>query len=304
MGKKGADKMTREQTCMTCNDASCEAGEKRTGESEEDFRDRQRMAMRMCKIKHKVIVLSGKGGVGKSTVAANLAVSLAMKGAKVGIVDVDIHGPSIPKLLDLETSKPHADRDALLPVKYIFDHKIVRVMSIGFLLPEDDSAVIWRGPLKMGAIRQFLSDVEWGKLDYLIIDSPPGTGDEPLSICQLIEGIDGAVVVTTPQDLSIIDVRKSITFCNQMNLPVLGVVENMSGMVCPKCGEEIDYFTTGAGEQMAVEMKVPFLGRVPIDPRVMKSGDDGKPFVSHMAGSETAQAFAGIVEPIASLGQA
>ncbi len=296
--------MTKEQTCMTCNDSSCKANEKRTGESEEDFRDRQKMAMRMCTIKHKIIVLSGKGGVGKSTVAVNLAVSLAMNKAKVGLVDVDIHGPSIPKLLDLEGSKPHANKDALFPIQYIFDHKIIKVMSIGFLLPEEDSPVIWRGPLKMSVIRQFLSHVEWGELDYLIIDSPPGTGDEPLSICQLIEGLDGAVVVTTPQELAIIDVKKSIGFCNQMNLPILGVVENMSGMICPKCGEEIDYFTTGAGQQMAAEMKVPFLGRVPIDPRVMKSGDDGKPFVNHMAESEAATAFMHIVEPIARLNRA
>ena len=286
---------------MTCNDTSCKANEKRIGESEEDFQDRQKMAMRMCKIEHKIIVLSGKGGVGKSTVAANLAVSLAMNGARVGIVDVDIHGPSIPKLLNLEGYQPEGRKEGLLPVQYAFDHRTIKVMSIGFFLREENSAVIWRGPMKMSAIRQFLGEVEWGELDYLIIDSPPGTGDEPLSICQLIDGLDGAVVVTTPQELAIIDVKKSITFCNQMKLPVLGVVENMSGMICPKCGEEIGDYATGAGQQMAVEMKVPFLGRIPIDPWVMKSGDNGEPFVSHMADSETAKTFTQIIEPIAHL---
>ena len=291
--------MRDEQSCMTCNDGSCQAKHKRTGESEEDFQSRQKMGMRMCKIQHKIIVMSGKGGVGKSTVAANLSVSLAMNGAKVGLMDIDIHGPSIPKLLGLEQQRPQASKDALFPVQYIFKRRMIKVMSIGFLLPDNDSAVIWRGPMKMNAIQQFLSDVEWGELDYLIIDSPPGTGDEPLSICQLIEGMDGAVVVTTPQDLAIIDVKKSITFCSQMKLPVIGVIENMSGMICPKCGEQIDYFVSGAGRRMATEMDVPFLGRVPLDPRVMACGDDGKPFVTHMAESDTAAAFARIAEPIA-----
>jgi len=294
--------MTKEKTCETCTDSSCSASAIRAGESEKDFQDRQKLTNRMCRIKHKIIVLSGKGGVGKSTVAVNLAVSLAMKGAKVGLVDVDIHGPSIPKLLNLEGHEPGASNDALLPIRYPFDHKIIKVMSIGFFFKgQENAAVIWRGPLKMSAIRQFLSDVEWGELDYLIIDSPPGTGDEPLSICQLIEGMDGAVIVTTPQEISIIDVKRSITFCHQVKLPVLGVVENMSGMVCPKCGETIEYYKTGSGQKMADEMNVPFLGRVPIDPRVMVAGDEGKPFVSHMIDSEAARAFEKIVEPILGL---
>lgn len=295
--------MTREQTCGTCNDSNCKANERRLGESDEDFQARQKMAMRMCQIKHKVLVMSGKGGVGKSTIAVNLAVSLAMSGAKVGIVDVDIHGPSVPKLLDLEGYEPEGNSEGLSPIRYVFDDKTIQVMSIGFFIREKNSAVIWRGPMKMSAIRQFLTDVEWGELDYLIIDSPPGTGDEPLSICQLIEGLDGAVVVTTPQELAIIDVKKSITFCSQMNLPVLGVIENMSGMVCPHCGEEIGDYTTGAGQKMAVEMNVPFLGRVPIDPQVMKSGDAGRPFVSHIVASETAKTFKHIVEPVLRLNQ-
>jgi len=290
--------MAKEQTCSTCSDQSCKAKEQQAGESDKDFMERQKMAMRMCKIKHKVIVMSGKGGVGKSTVAVNLAISLAVRGAKVGIVDIDIHGPSVPKLLDLEAYAPHGDPDGISPALYTVDHKPIRVMSIGFFLRQADSAVIWRGPMKMSAIRQFLTDVEWGELDYLVIDSPPGTGDEPLSICQLIEGIDGAVVVTTPQALAILDVKKSIAFCSQMNLPVFGVVENMSGMICPKCGEQIGYPSGGAGRKMASDMNVPFLGRIPIDLDVMASGDNGKPFVYHRPDSEASKAFVSMMEPV------
>jgi Mrp family chromosome partitioning ATPase len=299
---KGKNIMSKEKTCETCTDSSCSASQIRSGESEKDFQDRQKLAMRMCRIQHKIIVLSGKGGVGKSTVAVNLAVSLAMKGAKVGLVDVDIHGPSIPTLLNLEGYEPEAGKNALLPIPYTFDHYMIKVMSIGFFFQgQQNAAVIWRGPLKMSAIRQFLSDVEWGELDYLIIDSPPGTGDEPLSICQLIEGMDGAVIVTTPQEVAIVDVKRSITFCHQLKLPVLGVIENMSGMICPKCGETIEHYKTGSGQKMAAEMNVPFLGRLPIDPQVMLFGDEGKPFVSHMIDSEAAKAFEKIVKPIMDL---
>jgi Mrp family chromosome partitioning ATPase len=174
-------------------------------------------------------------------------------------------------------------------------------MSIGFLLRERDDAVIWRGPMKMNVIRQFLKDVDWGELDYLVIDSPPGTGDEPLSVCQLAAPLEGAVVVTTPQDVATADVRKSITFCRQLKLPVLGVVENMSGFVCPKCGEITNIFKSGGGERMANEMDVPFLGRIPIDPAVGEACDDGKPFVYHFSRTETAKAFARIVAPILAL---
>jgi len=249
-------------------------------------------------VKHKIIVLSGKGGVGKSTVATNIAAALSLKGKKVGLVDVDIHGPSIPKIMGLESSRPAASLEGLEPVPY--SPNLV-VMSVGFLLRERDDAIIWRAPLKHGLIKQFLAEVNWGKLDYLVVDCPPGTGDEPLSAIQLLEGADGAVVVTTPQDVSLADVRKSITFCHTTNLPVLGVVENMSGFVCPHCANTVDIFKSGGGEKMASEMGVPFLGRIPIDPKMVESGDSGKPFVESFAESETSKAFIRIIEPLLAL---
>jgi ATP-binding protein involved in chromosome partitioning len=241
-----------------------------------------------------VLVLSGKGGVGKSTVAVNLAVSLGMEGKKVGLLDVDIHGPSVPKMLHMEGTKLESSADRVLPA----DFGGLKVMSIGFLLSDEADAVIWRGPAKAGAIRQFINDVEWGDLDYLVIDCPPGTGDEPLTVVQTLVKIDGAVVVTTPQDLAIADVRKSISFCGQLNLPVLGVIENMSGFVCPHCGGTVDIFKTGGGEAMAGEMRVPFLGRIPMDATIMASADDGKPHVYHYENTEAAKAFSGIVKLI------
>jgi len=258
------------------------------------FQDDAALKQRMTRIRHKIIVLSGKGGVGKSTVAANLAVALVRAGKKVGLLDVDIHGPSIPRLLGLEGEVPQIQGNAIFPVVV---GKGLRVMSIGFLLHHDD-AVIWRGPLKMRAIKQFLEDVEWGELDVLVIDAPPGTGDEPLSVAQLIPDATGAIVVTTPQELSLIDVRKCISFCRQLNLPVLGVIENMSGFVCPKCGETTNIFKTGGGKSMAKEMGVPFLGRIPIEPEIAEAGDAGKPYVEHFDNTPTAKVFAEVINPI------
>ena len=251
------------------------------------------------RIKHKVLVLSGKGGVGKSTVAVNLAMSLALNGRKVGLLDIDIHGPSIPKLLNLEGTVVQPAGEAILPVETL---KNLKVMSIGFLLRGENDAVIWRGPMKYHMIKQFLKDVLWGDLDFLIVDSPPGTGDEPLSIVQLLEGPDGAIVVTTPQEVAISDVRKCITFCRNLKLPVLGVLENMSGFVCPKCGQRTNIFKLGGGENMAKEMGVPFLGRIPIDPQIVQACDSGKPFVYHYNQSQTAKAFEKILNPIFELG--
>ncbi|MDD5706286.1 MAG: iron-sulfur cluster carrier protein MrpORP [Kiritimatiellae bacterium] len=251
-------------------------------------------------IRHKIMVMSGKGGVGKSTVAANLAIALALEGRSVGLLDVDIHGPSIPKMLHLEEAVVQSSDGHIQPARV----GGVKVMSIGLLLRDRDEAVIWRGPLKMGAIKQFLEEVEWGQLDYLIVDSPPGTGDEPLSVCQLAAPLTGAVIVTTPQDVATADVRRSINFCRQLDLPVLGVVENMSGFVCPHCGTLTDIFKSGGGERMATDMGVPFLGRIPIDPAVGQACDDGKPFVYHYNATETAKAFARLAEPILALAQA
>ena len=252
----------------------------------------------MENIKHKILVLSGKGGVGKSTVAVNLAISLALSGKSVGLLDIDIHGPSIPKILNLEGKTVQAAGDAILPIETVEN---LKVMSIGFLLRGSNDAVIWRGPMKHKMIKQFLEDVQWGNLDFLIIDSPPGTGDEPLSVVQLLEKADGAVVVTTPQQLSVLDVKKCITFCRQLNLPVLGVIENMSGFVCPKCGERTDIFKSGGGREMANQMSVPFLGRIPIDPQIVQACDSGRPFVYHYNQTETAKAFEKVLNPILEL---
>jgi len=253
----------------------------------------------MERIAHKILVLSGKGGVGKSTVAVNLAVALALEGKRVGLLDVDFHGPSIPKLLALEDRKPEVVGDAMLPVSMDYGMK---VMSLGFLLNRKDDAVIWRGPMKYGAIKQLLTDVHWGDLDYLVIDFPPGTGDEPLSVAQLIPDADGAVVVTTPQDVSTIDVSKSVTFCRHLKIPVLGIVENMSGLICPHCSKLIELFKQGGGEEMAKRMEVPFLGRIPIDPKIVQSSDEGRPFIFHHQDTEAAAAFRQVVQPLLKLG--
>jgi len=250
--------------------------------------EQEQIRQRVKQIKHQILVLSGKGGVGKSTVAVNLAVSLSLAGKSVGLLDIDIHGPSIPKILNLERKTIKAVGDIILPVEAAGN---LKVMSIGFLLHGNDDAVIWRGPLKYQMIKQFLKDVDWGDLDFLIIDSPPGTGDEPLSIVQLLENADGAVIVTTPQEVALSDVRKGINFCHNLNLPVIGVLENMSGFVCPKCGECTDIFKSGGGEQMAKQMNVPFLGRIPIDPQIVRACDSGQPYVQHYSSSQTAQAF-------------
>jgi len=251
---------------------------------------------RMAAIRHKIMVISGKGGVGKTTVAVNLALTLAKKGAEVGLMDADIHGPNVPKMMGIEDERPGASPDGREIYPILIPPRI-KVMSIGFLLPDKDSAIIWRGPLKMGAIRQFLSDVVWGDLDYLIVDLPPGTGDEPLSVAQLIPHMDGAIVVTTPQDVALLDSRKAVSFTRQLQMPVIGIVENMSGFSCPFCGKKIDLFKVGGGERAAMDMGVPFLGRIPIDPAIVKAGDNGSPFVlqSH---SEAATAFEKMSEQV------
>jgi len=242
----------------------------------------------MKNIKHKILVLSGKGGVGKSCIAANLAVWLSTQGKNVGLLDIDIHGPSIPKLLGLEEGKLQGGTDKIEPFFY---SDTLKIMSIGFLLQDQTNAIIWRGPMKHNVIKQFVTDVSWGNLDYLVVDCPPGTGDEPLSIVQLLGNADGAVIVTTPQQLSVIDVKKCITFCRQLNLPVLGVIENMSGFVCPHCNHRTDIFTGGGGKQMARDFDVPFLGSIPIDPEVVSACDYGKPFINFNSQSTTAQAL-------------
>ncbi|MFC1786553.1 P-loop NTPase [Halobacteriota archaeon] len=230
----------------------------------------------MNNVKHKIMVMSGKGGVGKTTVAVNLAVSLANKGYKVGIMDTDMHGPNVPKMLGIEDEHLRSSPVGMLPVTAFQGLKVV---SVGFLLSDKDTPTIWRGPVKMSLIKQFTSDIAWGTLDYLIIDLPPGTGDEPLSIVQLIQDVDGAVIVTTPQEVSLLDSRKAVNFARQIKVPLIGIVENMGGFACPECGNTIDLFKVGGGERAAMELVVPFLGRIPIDPKICESGDSGTPFV-------------------------
>jgi Mrp family chromosome partitioning ATPase len=251
---------------------------------EEEHRLRQRMA----RIRRRLVVVSGKGGVGKSTAAANLAVALSSRGHRVGLLDVDIHGPSIPKILGCEGASPISDGQSLLPVE-VRDR--LAVMSIGFLIGNKTDAVIWRGPVKYKVIQQFLCDVAWGDLDYLVVDCPPGTGDEPLSVAQLIGRPAAAVVVTTPQELAIADVRRCITFCRKADLPIAGVLENMSGYVCPQCGVHTDLFGTGGGERLSQEMSVPFLGRIPIDPRIVGCGDAGSCLLETHPESPAAQSY-------------
>jgi len=258
-------------------------------------REEQVLQGRMENIRQKLLVLSGKGGVGKSTVAANLAVSLALAGKTVGLLDVDVHGPSIPKLLGLEGQQIRVAGDEMLPIR-MKDN--LAVMSIGFLLQKGTDAVIWRGPRKFHVIRQFLKDVAWGRLDYLVVDSPPGTGDEPMSVAQLVGSSAAAVIVTTPQDVAVSDVRRCVSFCNALSLPIVGILENMSGFVCPKCGERLDVFKTGGGKALADETGVPFLGQIPIDPDIVTSGDAGKPFIDKRTQTPAGEAFANVVRLI------
>jgi len=258
--------------------------------------DNSKINKNLGNIKHKIIVLSGKGGVGKSTVSANLAISLADKGYAVGLLDSDFHGPSIPKILGIEDQRLLANQEGI--INPVLATKNLKVMSIGFLLEDRDTPVIWRGPLKMNVMRQFIGDVNWGKLDYLIIDLPPGTGDEPLSVAQLIPNTDGAIVVTTPQDVALVSVRKSINFVKKMNIPIVGIIENMSGFKCPYCGKHIDIFKTGGGEKAARDFGVPFLGKVPIDPEIVEGGDSGVPIFLKNPEADSSKAFAEIVENI------
>jgi Mrp family chromosome partitioning ATPase len=255
----------------------------------------------MAGVRHKVLVLSGKGGVGKSTVSAQLALALAARGKQVGLLDIDICGPSIPKILGLEGEQIHQSNAGWQPVFY---EENLCVMSIGFLLENPDDAVIWRGPKKNGIIKQFLRDVDWGELDYLVIDTPPGTSDEHLSITQYLKETnpDGAVVVTTPQEVALADVRKELNFCTKVGLPVIGVVENMSVFVCPKCNTQTKIFppSTGGGAAMAQKMGVPFLGSVPLDPRLARACDEGSCYLTQFPDAPGVQALLAIVDRVAS----
>jgi ATP-binding protein involved in chromosome partitioning len=256
--------------------------------------EQNKLKERMGKIKHKIAIISGKGGVGKSTVTVNLAAAFAKGGFRVGVLDADIHGPSVPKLLGVEGKTVKTTAIGVLPVTGPLG---IEVMSIDFFLPEQ-APTIWRGPLKMRAIRQFLVDIVWGELDFLFIDLPPGTGDEPLSIAQLLPELDGVVIVTMPTGLSSSVVKKAITFAERLNMPIIGVVENMSGFVCPHCGKKTEIFGSGGGEKMSQEAEVLFLGSIPIDPKVGADSDKGQPFIIAHKDSAAAKAFMQIVEKV------
>lgn len=265
-----------------------------TKREEQIKEEEKKVARALARIKNRLLVFSGKGGVGKSTVAANLGLAFAQKNLNIGLMDVDIHGPNLAKILGVEDKRLGTSPEGIIPVE-VNDH--LKLVSMSFLLQDPNLPVIWRGPMKMKAIQQFLGDVQWGDLDWLVIDSPPGTGDEPLSVAQLIPAT-GAVVVTTPQELSLLDSRKAVAFARKLNLKVFGIIENMSGMVCPHCGKRIDLFKEGGGQKVALEMGVPFLGKIPLDPQIVSSGDEGKPFVTARPDSEASQAFLRIVGKI------
>ncbi|KAK2759153.1 cytosolic Fe-S cluster assembly factor nbp35 [Arachnomyces sp. PD_36] len=261
------------------------------------------IAARLSSIRHKILVLSGKGGVGKSTFSSLLAHAFASNAdSTVGIMDTDICGPSIPKMMGVEEETIHVSNAGWSPV-WVSDN--LGVMSVQFMLPNRDDAVIWRGPKKNGLIKQFLKDVEWGELDYLIVDTPPGTSDEHLSVNSFLKesGVDGAVVVTTPQEVSLLDVRKEIDFCRKAGIRILGLVENMSGFVCPKCTHESQIFraTTGGGKRLAKEMDIPFLGAVPLDPRIGMASDFGESFMDAYPDSPASKALREVVRGVGKL---
>jgi ATP-binding protein involved in chromosome partitioning len=281
------ERCEKDATCDTCNQSSS------CSQQEKEAHAQERLKSKLSHIKHRVMVMSGKGGVGKSSVATNLAVALSQDGLHVGILDADIHGPNIPKMLGIESRQVEGSGNGMIPVE-VFPN--LKVISMAFFIGDRDNPVVWRGPLKHNAISQFLGEVEWGNLDFLVVDLPPGTGDEPLSVAHLIKNVDGSIIVTTPQDVALLDSRKAVTFSRMLSIPVIGIVENMSGLICPHCHKEIFLFKQGGGEKAARDLKVPFLGRIPIDPEMVIDCDRGMPFVVARPDSEAAKAFKKIAE--------
>ena len=261
----------------------------------EKIAQKKRVREKMARVKHKIMIMSGKGGVGKSTITANLAAALAKRGYRVGILDSDIHGPSIPKILGIQGKHPQKAETGITPLT---TNHGVKVISMDLFLSSSEDPLIWRGPLKMKAIRQLLSDVDWGELDYLLVDLPPGTGDEPINIAQLMPEMDGALIITAPSALSQHVVRKAVTMAQRMRIPIVGIIENMSGFRCPNCGTEIYLFGKDGGQKAAEELNIPFLGRIPMDPEIVKYEDRGKPFIIEREKTEAAKAFFQIVERI------
>ena len=285
----GRHECEESKLCETCELAKgCSASQQRGHEKRE-------LKEKLFHIRHKIMVMSGKGGVGKSTVTTNLGALLALRDYQVGILDADFHGPDVPRMLGVENQYLQGREGRVDPVEVFSGFKAV---STAFLGKDPDKAIIWRGPMKHSAIKQFLGGVNWGDLDFLFIDLPPGTGDEPLSVARLLENVDGAIIVTTPQDVALLDSRKAVSFSKLIKVPLLGIVENMSGMVCPHCGESIDLFKVGGGEKAAEELGVPFLGRIPIDPQIVTKCDSGEPFVVDSRDSEAKAAFAEITQRV------
>jgi ATP-binding protein involved in chromosome partitioning len=281
------EKCDAESSFGTCDKSSSCSPEERQAH------ERERLEKRLGGIRHKLMVMSGKGGVGKTTVAINLGVIMAMEGMRVGLLDADIHGPNVPKMLGVELKHLGGTRGGLRPIEVLPN---LHIISMAYLIQNRDNPVVWRGPLKHSAISQFISEVEWGPLDFFIVDLPPGTGDEPLSVAHLIGNVDGSIIVTTPQDVALLDSRKSVNFSRVLNIPVIGIVENMSGMKCPHCGKDIPLFKIGGGERAAKELNVPFLGRIPIDPEMVQNCDNGMPHVMAYPKSEATKAFQSIVQ--------
>ena len=249
------------------------------------------------KIKNKILVMSGKGGVGKTSTSVNLSIALADKGYNVGIIDVDLHGPDVPRMLGLEGTPQVNENKKLDPISH---SKTLKAISIESFTPNKDDAIIWRGPLKFSAIKQFIGDIDWGNLDFLIIDAPPGTGDEPLTVAQTISDAK-AIIVTTPQEVALADVRKSINFCKTVKMEIFGLIENMSGFSCPHCGEMIELFGTGGGEKTANQMGVRFLGRIPFDPKMVACGDSGVCYQESHSDSAVTKAFTDVAETMSKL---
>ncbi len=285
--------------CDSCNDSSCATRVKGAQENDEQFQRRQALESRLCTIDKRILVMSGKGGVGKSTTAVNLAIALSQQGSRVGLLDIDLHGPSLPKMLGLEDMRPNGNEEGILPIEFAG----LKLMSIGFLLQKTSDAMIIRGPMKHGAIQQLLADVVWGELDYLVVDCPPGTGDEALSAVQMLGQGAGAVMVTTPQDVALIDVEKSLSFCQQLKLPVIGMIENMSGFICPHCDKRSDIFKSGGGSRLAERFGVPFLAKVPLDPRIVVAGDSGRPHILSHPESECSIALESAAEQVVAWGE-
>jgi ATP-binding protein involved in chromosome partitioning len=275
--------------------SSCAKFDGCTDKKKQLYEEEQKLKITMGKIKHKVAVISGKGGVGKSTVTVNLAIAFAWRGYRVGILDADIHGPCVPKMLGMEREQLQAGPPGIFPALGPLNTKVV---SMAFLLQNEDTPIIWRGPLKISVIKQFLSEIVWGDLDFLFIDLPPGTGDEPLSVMQFLPDMDGVIIVTTPSEVAQIVVRKAVVFAQELKIPIIGIIENMSGFICPKCGAKVNIFKEGGGKRITEDLKATFLGCIPIDSTICEDCDEGLPFIVKHSNSATAKVFMEIVKKI------